>query len=197
MPGREPLTADLLLRAQRGEADALGELLDIQRPDLRRLADRLLDDRIRGRLDASDLVQQTCLSVHKRMAEFEGTDPAQFVAWIRQVHEHNVRNAIRDHLHAGRRAAGREQPLGEVDAADAAAETPSRRLIRSEDETRLRDALERLPPDEQHALRLRYIEGRTIADIAEDMGITRDALIWLMRRALRRIRSEISLDSHS
>lgn len=195
MTGPDQHSAALLLRARQGDRAALGQLLDEQRAQLRYLADRLLDNRIRGRLDASDLVQQTCLSVHKRIAEFEGSEPGQFVAWLRQVHEHNIRNAVRDHLQAGRRAADRDIPLGQFDVPARATDTPSRRLIRDEDNAKLRNALERLPPDEKQALRLRYIEGRTVAEVANEMGLSRDALIWLMRRALQRIRSEAATDS--
>jgi RNA polymerase sigma-70 factor, ECF subfamily len=183
-------TSELLLLAQQGDRSALGELLDQQRGWLRQVADGLLDPRIRGRLDASDLIQQTCLSVHKQIREFQGREPAQFVAWLRQIHEHNVQNANREQLHAGRRAAGRDRPLTNVDIADVNAETPSRRLARDEDALHLNEVLDRLPPDEREALRLRYVEGRSLADSADAMQISRDALIWLIKRGLRQARRE-------
>jgi RNA polymerase sigma-70 factor, ECF subfamily len=188
--GHDQLSNELLRRAQCGDADALGQLLEYQRAELRQHADRLLDARIRARVDASDLVQQTCLSVHKQIRDFAGSDPAQFVAWVRQIHEHNVQNAIREHLHADRRAAGRDRSLREVDVADAEAATPSQRLTREEDSRRLREILDRLPPREREALRLRYVEGRSLAESADAMQITRDALLWLLKRGLQHARRE-------
>jgi RNA polymerase sigma-70 factor, ECF subfamily len=187
-------TLRLLLQAQRGDPDALGQLLDRQRTHLHELASRLLDDRIRGRLDASDLVQQTCLSAYKKIAEFEGSEPAQFVAWLRQIHEHNIQNANRDQLHAGRRAATQDRPLTDVDVVDAATETPSRRLSLREDASRLNEVLDMLPADEREALRLRYVEGRSLEDSAAAMGLTRDALLWLIKRGLRRAREQMKPD---
>jgi RNA polymerase sigma-70 factor (ECF subfamily) len=142
-----------------------------------------------ARLDASDLVQQTCLSVHKQILEFEGCEPAQFVAWLRQVHERNIRNAVRDQLHTGRRAASREQLFTGADHAPAADTSPSLRAIRGEEAVRLARVLEQLPPDEREALRLRYLEGRSLAETAETMQITRDALVWLMKRGMKKIRA--------
>ena len=191
MTGRDQHRTELLQRAQQGDAAALGQLLEHHRAELRKIADRLLDARIRGRVDASDLVQQTCLSVHKQIRDFDGRDPAQFVAWVRQIHEHNVQNAIRQHLHAGKRAAGRDRPLDGLDVADADAVSPSQRLTRGEDTVRLHEILDRLPPDEREALQLRYVEGRSLAESAEAMQITRDALIWLLKRGLQHARREL------
>ncbi len=184
-------TAELLRRAKLGDRTALGELLNAHRDYLRQLADGQLDSRINARLDASDLVQQTCLSIHKRITEFDGEDVPQFVAWLREVHVHNVRNAIRDQLHAGKRAAGRERP--EVDPAHQAEErpSPSQHAIHGEEAQRLSRALEQLPADQREALRMRYLEGRTIAEISRDMGVTRDALVWLLRKAMQNVRKHL------
>src|SRR5688500_2620695 len=69
----------LLDRARTGDAAAVGELLEAHRPLLKFLAMRYLDGPLGARLDASDLVQQTCLSVWGRIAQFDGHDPAAFV----------------------------------------------------------------------------------------------------------------------
>lgn len=77
---------------------------------------------------------------------------------------------------------------------DASAETPSQRLVRSENDATLEQALERLPDDERLVLQLRYIEGRTVTEIADAMGLSRDALIWIIKRALRRVRADLPED---
>jgi RNA polymerase sigma-70 factor (ECF subfamily) len=189
----DDVLADLLQRAVRGDSAALGRLLDGHRDYLRGLAERLLDSRLDARLDASDLVQQTCLSVHKKIAEFDGHEPAQFVAWLRQVHERNIQNAVRDQQ-ADKRAAEREVRLGDVDPRDPLQATPSQRVIRGEESDRLARALDQLPRDEREALRLRYLEGRTLAQVADEMGLTRDALVWLMKRGMKRLKA--NLDEH-
>jgi RNA polymerase sigma-70 factor (ECF subfamily) len=146
---------------------------------------------VAARIDASDVVQQTCLSIHKRIAEFEGDDAAQFVAWLRQVHERNIQNAVRDQLHTQKRAAARDEPLVDRDVQADRQTSPSRRAIRGEEAVRLSNALASLPDDEQQALRLRYLEGRTLAEVCDEMDLTKDALVWLMKRAMANVRKQL------
>jgi len=96
----DSVNPELIERAQGGDQAALGELLEKYRRYLWGLAERMLDDRAAARIDALDVVQQTCLSVHKQITEFQGHEPAQFAAWLRQIHERNIHNAARNLLHA-------------------------------------------------------------------------------------------------
>jgi len=187
---------DLLRRAQSGEGEALGELLDAYRAFLRGIAVAWLDSLVAARLDASDLVQQTCLSVHRQIGEFSGDHPAQFVAWLRQVHERNLRNVIRDQLHTQKRSPSREQSLDDLQLPGPEQPTPSVQAMHAEERSRLAAAIAQLPPDEQEALRLRYLEGCSLVETAERMQLTRDALLWLMKRALRRMRTLLPRDEH-
>ena len=143
MAASPSVVLDLLLRARTGDADAAGELLGKYREYLKVLAARHLDSPLAARIDASDLVQQTCLSVVRQLPKFEGNDEAAFVAWLKTIHEHNIQNAIRDHLRAEKRAAGREVGLGEHGGDDgllaqARASSPSQRAMQGEQAARLR-----------------------------------------------------------
>jgi RNA polymerase sigma-70 factor (ECF subfamily) len=188
----EAVNRELIDRARGGDPAALGELLQNYRGYLWGLADRMLDDRAAARLDASDIVQQTCLSVHKQITEFEGQDPAQFAAWLRQIHERNIRNAARNELHAGKRAIDREKRVSDGDVHAARQATASQQVVRSEESARLTRAIALLPPDEQEALRRRYLDGESMVEIAAAMGLTKDALIWLMKRAMTSLREHLA-----
>jgi RNA polymerase sigma-70 factor (ECF subfamily) len=142
-------------------------------------------------LDASDLIQQTCLSVYKQIAEFDGNDPAQFAAWLRQIHERNIRNAVRDQLHAAKRDIGREQRLPDDDAFAAQKTSPIQHVVRKENAARLAHAITQLPADEKEALRRRYLEGQSLTEIASAMGLTKDALAWLLKRALKNAKQQL------
>ncbi len=181
-----------LKKACAGDADALGELLDHQRPELRRLAVEQLPPVIQKRIDASDLVQQTCLSVFRSLKDFEGIDPAQFVAWVRKIHERNIQNTIRDQLLAQRRAAVREAGDAESDGLADPGPSPSQLVRFSEERTRLLGVLRQLPDDEQAILQLRYWEGCTLVEICERLDLTRDAAAWLIHKALRRAKTFLS-----
>jgi RNA polymerase sigma-70 factor, ECF subfamily len=184
----------LLARARAGDREALGELLENNRDYLRNLADRLLDDRMGRRIDASDLVQQTCLSVHKQIGEFVGQDAAQFAAWLRQIHERNIRNAVRDQLHTEKRAISREERLPDGDAHAVRQTSPSQHLVRREESATLTKAIGQLVDDEREALRRRYLEGQSVAEIAAAMGLSKDALARLFKRAMKNVKRHLRDD---
>ena len=189
---------DLLKRASAGEDEAIGELIDSHRPYLRVLALRGLDSRIAVRVSASDIVQQTCLSVFKRIDQFKGEDKTEFVAWLRTIHENNIRNAIR-HVSAKKRAVRREDPTGH-DQVDMQPDiggdiSPSARLMLGEDFLRLAAALQELPEDQHEAVRLRFIEGWTLARIAERMDRTFDSVAGLVKRGLINLRKRLDADA--
>ena len=74
------------------------------------LARMKLDRKWRGKLDASDVVQQTMLEAHQALATFRGDNPAAQAAWLRQILARNLANAVRD-LTRAKRDARREQAL--------------------------------------------------------------------------------------
>src|SRR5262249_30929549 len=65
LPDRTPLgePAELLARAGRGDAAALGELFGLYRERLRRMVRLRMDRRMQGRLDASDVLQEAYLEL--------------------------------------------------------------------------------------------------------------------------------------
>jgi RNA polymerase sigma-70 factor (ECF subfamily) len=180
--------AELIRQAQTGDEAASGELLQDHRAQLRQLADHALPVRLKARVDASDIVQQTCLSVFRQIGEFQGQDAAQFAAWVRQIHERNIQNAVRDQLRTQKRGDGLEERLAGQDIGAAGQATPSCHAMRQEDNLQLAKALERLPVDERDVLRLRYLEGQTLVQVGEELGLTKDAVVWLMQKGMKRLR---------
>lgn len=180
--------ADLIRLAQAGDEVALDALLKSHRDQLRQVADHALPVRLKARVDASDIVQQTCLSVFRQISDFRGSDPAQFAAWVKQIHERNIQNAVRDQLLTLKRGDGQEERLSDHDVAGAEQLTPSHHAMQREAATQLAESLERLPEDERAVLRLRYLDGRTLVQIGEDLGLTKDAVVWLMQKGMKRLR---------
>jgi RNA polymerase sigma-70 factor (ECF subfamily) len=179
---------ELIRRARAGDQQALGALLDQHRDRLLQVARLGLDPRVQARLDASDVVQQTCLSAFRQIAEFDGRNPAQFAAWLLQVHDRNIQNAVRDQLQTQKRAASHEEHLAGRDVDAPHQITPSRHAMQREDSSRLEDALAQLPADQRAVLRLRYLEDCSLAEVAEQLGLTKDAVVWLMQKGMKRVR---------
>lgn len=184
---------ELLPLAREGDDNALGRLLDLHRDYLRALAAQQLHPKLRGRIDDSDVIQQTCLSVHKQFAGFSGNDPAEFVAWLRLIHERNIQNAVRDHVAVQKRSVDRDIALQD-DILSAHATTPSQIASKDEEANRLKMALSKLPNGEQEVIRLRYYEGWTVKQIADHLNITPDAVAWKLSKGMKAMKQQMGND---
>jgi RNA polymerase sigma-70 factor (ECF subfamily) len=189
LSGPSHTSAVLLRNAVHGDAEALGALLEKLRPWLRVLAEGMLNSRIAARLDASDVVQQTCLSVHRRLGQFEGAGVATFMAWVREIHRNNVRDEVRRHLQAEERAVDKERPLDPCLSDFRDNGSGARRSMQLGEETVfLARTMERLPPSQRKAVAMRYLEELPVSQIAVLMEISEDAVTSLLRRGLQRLR---------
>lgn len=182
-----------LRQARDGDSDALGALLDEFRPYLKLLAQRAMDGRLAGRIDSSDIVQQTCLSAVRKFEEFSGEDADALAGWLQLIHERNLIDTARKHLVAEKRSVGREETLIEMeDLDDVELTSPSQRLMKGECAVRLAAALAFLPDDQGEAIRLRHLDGWSLEKIAERMDRSKRAVAGLLHRGLENLRSRLS-----
>src|SRR2546421_11428663 len=79
--------------------------LEGYREYLRLLARLQLDPRLRGKVDPSDLVQQTLLKAYLARDQFRGQTPEQRAAWLRQSLANTLAHTVRDYGRARRDAA--------------------------------------------------------------------------------------------
>jgi RNA polymerase sigma-70 factor (ECF subfamily) len=180
-------------------ADAPDPVLARFRPYLLLLARVRLDPRLRGKLDASDVVQQTLLEAHQGLAGFRGRGLAEQTAWLRQILARNLANAARD-LGRAKRDVGRERSFeAALDESSARLEgwlaadqsSPSQRAERHERALRLAEALAALPEGQREAVVLRHWHGWPLADIARQLGCTTAAVTGLLHRGLKNLRKEL------
>jgi RNA polymerase sigma-70 factor (ECF subfamily) len=194
-------TADQLIVAARGgDAATLGRLLEVYRNYLRLLARVELDRRLRGKIDASDVVQEAFLDAHRYFPAFRGTAEAQFVAWLREILAGTMANQVRRYLGTQARDVRLEQEI--ADALDkssvmfvrelvAPQSSPSEQAVRREQAVALADALAALPDDYREVIVLRHLEGLTFPEVARQMGRTLDSVEKLWLRALAKLRQHL------
>jgi RNA polymerase sigma-70 factor (ECF subfamily) len=160
------------------------------------LARLQLDPRLRGKLDSSDVVQQTLLKAHQRREQFRGQTDAERAAWLRQILAHVLADALRAYG-ADARDVARERSL-EAALEDSSARleacladrglSPGQQSDRNEQLLRLAEVLAQLPPDQRLAVELKHLHGCTIAAIAEQMGRTKPSVVGLLFRGMNRLR---------
>jgi RNA polymerase sigma-70 factor (ECF subfamily) len=181
-------------------AENIEDIVERYRQYLVMLADRQLDSRLRGKLDASDVVQQTLLEAHQNKEQFRGTHEAELVAWLRKILAHNLLDAMRG-LRREKRDVAREQSINAaIEQSSVRLEgwladeqsTPSQKLVRQEEAIRLADTMARLPDAQREALILKNWHGWTVAEIAQHMGRTSAAVAGLLKRGLKQLRQQLT-----
>ncbi len=188
--------------ALKGDVEALGELLEDYRAYLIVLAQRYLDTRLQGRLDAADIVQITFMEAQRDLPNFRGHHIEELLGWLRHILRNNVSSAHQNHLATQKRSAKREVSNSPTDSrpaitdlAPAETTSPSQRMMKDEAAVFLADCLEELPDTQREALRLRYVEGHSLKLIAETMDKSEMAVAGLLKRGLQALRNKMLSDS--
>jgi RNA polymerase sigma-70 factor (ECF subfamily) len=193
---------DLLEEARRGEAVALGELLQVYCNYLTILASTQLNRRLRRRMNPSDLVQETLLAAHRDFGDFRGTSERELLAWLRQILIHCLHRAIEVHLKAGKRDLRREVSMEDASRAlDRSAvnlagrladrgQSPSAPLHERERSVALANQLAKLKQSYRDVIVYRNLQGLSFEEIAERMERNPGAVRMLWLRAIEKFREE-------
>ena len=193
-------TRGLLEAAGAGDRRAFDRLLARHRPELRQFVELRMDPRMRGRVDASDVVQETQLEVYRRLADFLDRRPMPFHVWLRKTAYERLLMARRQHVEAAQRAVGREVPLPERSSLLLAqrllprGSTPSQSLGRRELARRVHQVLEQLPDADREILFMRNFEERSYPEIACLLDIEPAAARKRHGRALIRLHALLAED---
>jgi RNA polymerase sigma-70 factor (ECF subfamily) len=187
----------LIDHARQARPGALDQLLTAYRNYLRLLARTGIDASLRGKADASDLVQEALLKAHRHFGQFRGQTEAELAAWLRQILARCLADLVRRYRAVAARRVGRERSLEELLGnssqalgqllADPGA-SPSESAQRREMSVVLADALAELTADHREALVLRSIEELDWDEVARIMGRSPGAVRMLWARALKQLR---------
>ena len=185
--------------AGQGDERAWDAILEQLRPLLRQFADRQLDGGLRRRVEPSDVVQESLAEAWKARAGFKGRSRAELVAWLQAILEHNVQDAVREHIEADKRSVRQERSLDELRSSGAAGPdvfisaepSPASRLARRESIARLMQFLDDLPPRQREAVRMRYLERRTLKEIATNFECNENAAAQLIARGVSTLRRSL------
>ena len=190
----------LLDEARQGHSEPLGQLLQLYRNYLTILATTQLDRRLRRRMNASDLVQETMLAAHRDFGKFRGGTEREFLAWLRQILIHCLHHAVETHVKAQRRDVRCEISLDQAglaldrsvaNFAHALADpgpspsTPERQRERA---VALADQLAKLRPEYRDVIVLRNLQGLPFEEVAERMNRKTGAVRMLWLRAIEKFK---------
>jgi len=173
-----------------------GDDLNGYRNYLRFLARAHLDDRVKPRVDPSDIVQETLLEAHRSLPEFRGEKEIELAGWLRKILARRMAHAVRDHTRQ-RRDLRRERSLeASLHASSVRLErflisegpSPSERASANERVGQLADAMESLTADQREAIIEHYFHGRTVAQVAAELNRSEAAVGGLLHRGMQSLK---------
>lgn len=197
IPHEKPDLEELIERAKKGNAEALGELLACYRQYLIFLARSQAQDNLQGKLDASDIAQEVCLHAHRGIEQFRGTSSTEFAGWLRGVLGHVVAMQLRKYFGTQKRDARLEQSIDQRLASASgflhsglAADitSPSQNFARNEVFLRMASAMESLPSDYRQVIMYRHLDALPFSEIAKRMERSVDSVEKLWVRGLTKLR---------
>lgn len=196
-------TTELLQRAGQGDNEALGELFSGHRERLRRMVQVRLDRRLHGRIDPSDVLQESYLEMARALAAYLKDPVLPFFLWLRMITGRKLQALHRHHLGCKSRDAGREVSLyrGALPQASSVSlaahllgrlTTPSVAAVRAELQVRIQEALNSMDEMDREILALRHFEQLSNAEAAQVLGISEQASSNRFVRALKRLKRVLS-----
>ncbi len=181
-----------------------GQFLSSHRGRLRRMVALRLDQRLRGRIDPSDVIQEAFLEATERRPEYtRQPDPMPPFLWLRFLTLQRLQIVHRRQLGTRSRDAGRDVSIhgGAFPAASSAAlaaqllgrdTRPSEAAIRAERKRRLQEVLDRMDPIDREVLVLRHFEQLSNGECARVLGLGESAATKRYLRALTRLKDILS-----
>ena len=199
MSAREEEPGELLRRVADGDRESLDGLFARHRARLHRMVQLRLDPRVRGRVDASDVLQEASLEAFQRMEEYLRDPKMPFFLWLRFLTSQKVLELHRRHLGAGRRDARREVRLQRGPWPEASTATlanqllgkltaPSQAAIRAERKLAVEKALNTMDAIDCEVLVLRHFEQLMNSEAAQELGIDEPAASKRYIRALQKLK---------
>jgi RNA polymerase sigma-70 factor (ECF subfamily) len=190
---------ELIDRLRGGDQPALAALYDRHREKLRRMVQVRLDPRLKGRVAASDVLQEAYIDALKRFPHYFAKPDQPFFGWLRLVVGQRLADVHREHIAARKRDVRQEHPFGHpqgprgsaaclASCVAGALTSPSGVAARNEDIARLEAALGELEEVDREILLLRHFEELSNAETAAVLGLQAPAASKRYVRALARLR---------
>jgi RNA polymerase sigma-70 factor (ECF subfamily) len=147
---------------------------------------------LRGRIDPSDLVQETLCDALRDLPQHRGRTRAETMGWLRSVLKFNLIDRLR-RLRLERQVVSLDGSLNQTSVGmgrlfRASQSAPSARAVREEDAVTLAALLGQLSPPQAEVIVLKHCDGMSVAEICRHMNKTPDAVGGLLRHGMRRLR---------
>jgi len=187
---RQPRSEPENVTSDRGELVAAFEQ---NRDRLLRLIATRLDRRLAGRVDPSDIFQETFLRANAAFDEFCRLSEMPVYNWLRIQVQFAVGDCHRTHLGTMKRAVGMEHHspgdtvLRVFEELAESMVSPASQIANADLAEQIREMIASMPEMDREILQLRHVEEMTVSEAAAELGISVEAAKKRHLRAIRRL----------
>ena len=175
--------------------NSFAELVERYRPYLRLLARQAIGQRFQGKIEPSDVAQETLAGACKDWELLRKFNEPELLAGLRTRLQNDVKDAVdywtrhkRDVGNLQHSAPSVEQSHAQLVEKIAADQTsPSEKVMREELLVRFAAALEQLSEAQRTAIELRHIKAWSLKEISRSMGRSESAVAGLLRDGKRKL----------
>src|SRR5262245_9728162 len=184
-------TWDLVRKAKTGDDDSMNRLFDRYYDRLRRIMHARLNDKLRARLETSDILQSAFAKAFQNFSRFEMRHDGSLLHWLAEYVQHQLNDEV-DKANAVKRR-DPAPPLRLDDSNDgrgkvelpAACQRPSEIAAATEDKVAIEACLAGLPEHYRRVIVLRDYEDLEWIEIARVMQKNSDSAVREMHRRAR------------
>ncbi len=198
-PSQREATPQQVLAVRERDGQVLAKVFDIYRERLWQIVNFRLDSRLRGRVDADDILQEAYLDAQKRIEHFNEDSPQSLFIWLRLVTNQTLIDVHRRHLGTQARDASRERSISAQWATESTTfslsshllghlTSPSQAALRAELSQQLTLALDSMGPLDREVLALRHFEELSNSETAKVLELSEQAASLRYVRALGRLK---------
>ena len=183
-----------------GGQTAMASLFSAYRDRLERIVSFRLDPRIRGRIDAGDILQEAFLEASDRLQSYLASADVSFFVWLRQqtlqtmvdVHRRQFRQKrdVNREIHFASNGMSDGTSVSIAQCLIGQLTSPSQAVVKAEEMQALQEGLNSMNEVDREVLALRHFEQLGNNQVAEILGLTPTAASNRYLRAAARL-SEI------
>ena len=179
---------DLLIKAKNGDTNSTEEILN----RVQGLIFNSIQRYYNNRSEYEDLTQEGNLVVLKAIKDFDESRGVYFLGYVKTMLKYTYLNKhkVKHHLSLNV-AIGDDTETQWMDLLASDERSTLDKLLKIEEVSELKDALEKLTDRQREVITAFYLDGLSINDISKRLGITYRTIVNTKTRALERLRESL------
>lgn len=194
-------TQTLIDHAREGDDSSARRLIVMYHPRLRARLVRQMDAVMKSKIEPEDILQQVYLEAFRAISQFTYQGKDSFLRWMyaildrKLIDEHRAMRAerrdVRREVKAGAPNRNQTTYVDLMARVMAGSSTPSQVVRKDEALGALSACVATLPDHYREVVKMRFLEGRPVADVAETLDRSIGSIHMICHRALKQLRDQV------